>query len=309
LLTSGDGGSWYGNTPLSDPNGRVNLNEVVLWNVNTVQPLQKFSGAGAKTIATLSPDNKYAIYGDENTAKYIWNIQTGQNIFPDEVNHLVLMDAYGLRNCFSYDPNIKNPPLYARCKQPHDGYPAATEDIYKNSKSEVFNLKFIDNNHYLQFGPASSIIALYEVTNPKPIRYLSLGKYPWPITRRSGEYSRDQALDTAPAAHILVTAQADGEGIIVYQYDPQKLTLTKIWAPGADNWHLIKLTIIGFLLGFLLQAALLVHWKNIFTIMLIGALAITLLITFMTYRWGITAGLLGIILGIIITKILRAKKQ
>jgi len=44
------------------------------------------------------------------------------------------------------------------------------------------------------------------------------------------DFSRDQAIDTSPSAHILVMSQQNANGIIVYQYDPEHQTLTRTWS-------------------------------------------------------------------------------
>ena len=58
------------------------------------------------------------------------------------------------------------------------------------------------------------------------MKYLDLGTKPYPATR---DYSRNTAIDTAPAAGILVTGQAVGPGINVYKYDKATQTLKRIW--------------------------------------------------------------------------------
>ena len=53
------------------------------------------------------------------------------------------------------------------------------------------------------------------------IKYLPLipkGSNMVPITN---SYVRDQTIDTSPSAHILVMAQAENNGILVYKYNPQ----------------------------------------------------------------------------------------
>ncbi len=59
-----------------------------------------------------------------------------------------------------------------------------------------------------------------------PLKYLDLGTDPYPATR---EYVRNTAIDSAPAAGILVTGQANGPGINVYRYDKAARTLKRIW--------------------------------------------------------------------------------
>ena len=67
---------------------------------------------------------------------------------------------------------------------------------------------------------------LYSINDPKPKKYFYLGAHPFPAVN---DYDRDQAIDTSPQAHILVMGKASESGILVYKFDPEKMTLTKIW--------------------------------------------------------------------------------
>ena len=44
-----------------------------------------------------------------------------------------------------------------------------------------------------------------------------------------------QSFDTAPQANRVVMGQANGGGIMVYQYDPDKQKLKLIWAPHLEE--------------------------------------------------------------------------
>jgi len=94
-------------------------------------------------------------------------------------------------------------------------------------------------NHYLRFPHGVPYTILYQVTNPIPIKYLPLSKKPWVGIE---EYSRDQAIDTSPQAHILVMAMATGSGIVVYKYDPKQQTLKQIWVADGPpvKWLTVK---------------------------------------------------------------------
>jgi len=95
------------------------------------------------------------------------------------------------------------------------------------SGQAVLSLKFIDlDNHYLRITTNQHYAILYAIDNPLPLKYLDLGKKPFPATR---EYARNTAIDSAPAAGILVTGQANGPGINVYKYDKATQTLKRIW--------------------------------------------------------------------------------
>ena len=87
-------------------------------------------------------------------------------------------------------------------------------------------IKFIDQQHYLRLLTDSPYAVLFHIDNPLPLKYLPLGRDPFPAV---SDYSRNAAIDTAPDAGVLVMGQRDGSGIIVYQYHPDKQELEKIW--------------------------------------------------------------------------------
>ena len=93
LLTSGYAGNAGDDMPLSkgytarDVNPKIPasgnfsiLNGVVLWDIGTGKPIYKLRGNDAKTYATISPDGRYVISGDENASIYVWNTNTGKRI-------------------------------------------------------------------------------------------------------------------------------------------------------------------------------------------------------------------------------------
>ena len=89
------------------------------------------------------------------------------------------------------------------------------------------SIKFIDEeNHYLRIVTDQHYAVLYSIDSPLPLKYLDLGRKPYPATR---DYSRNTAIDSAPEAGILVTGQAYGPGINVYKYDKKTQTLRRIW--------------------------------------------------------------------------------
>ena len=116
----------------------------------------------------------------------------------------------------------------------------------------ISQLVFIDQNQFLAFwwsvGQPYMYATLSSIQNMKTsdkfwtkeylpaIKYLPLVKNPnaqYPSD--NGLYPQTQSflpvVATSPSAHILVMAQANGGGIMVYQYHPEKQTLKLIWAP------------------------------------------------------------------------------
>lgn len=185
---------------------------VVLWELPSGRPLFKFPGNTVKTYATFSPDGQYVVSGCENGMSFVWKTKSG------ELYHEPASLYHGLLNKnnseesenWTYDKTGLIPP-------PKDlgGRGGATVAI-----------KFIDQQHYLRLLTDSPYAVLFHIDNPLPLKYLPLGRDPFPAV---SDYSRNAAIDTAPDAGLLVMGQRDGSGIIVYQYHPDKQELEKIW--------------------------------------------------------------------------------
>ena len=73
--------------------------------------------------------------------------------------------------------------------------------------------------HYLKLGTKTITVHKNGKTHKKTI---------YPETQ---SFLRSQSFDTAPQANRVVMGQANGGGIMVYQYDPDKQKLKLIWAP------------------------------------------------------------------------------
>lgn len=221
-LSSGSSGYKFSQIKINQPKGRINLNGVVLWSTKTGQPIRKFPGNQVYTYATISPDGKYIVSGDSNGLGFVWALDYGDKIasLTSPLGRVIktLKDNYGWDN---------------------KGYPKLPSG-FKNDIDKLadalYSVKFIDKNHYLRFTTCVPYAILHEVTDPKPLKYLKLGKDPMPSIC---DYVRDQSIDTSPKAHILVTGQQNGNGIIVYQYDPKTKTLKKTWSPTISWWSSI----------------------------------------------------------------------
>ena len=194
----------------------VNLNNIVLWDTKTGSPIHKFSGNASKTYATLSPDGKYVVSGDENENLFLWSSKTGKKLW----------DGYSLKfgKYTKTGPGIKDYKFDAKglIKQPTNFY-----EYSGNNADDVISIKFIDlKGDFITLLHNIPYAVLYNIKDPKPIKYLYLGDNPMPAVT---DYSRDQAIDTAPSAHILVMGKACGNGILVYKFDPKTKTLNKVW--------------------------------------------------------------------------------
>ncbi len=190
--------------------GYKNLVGVVLWDLVAMNPLAKLPGNIAKTYATFSPDGKYVVSGDEGGRVIVWDAQKTKELFRlGSLFHGVIANPNESWENWVYDKTGLIP------------YP---KDY---SGQAVLSLKFIDlDNHYLRITANQHYAILYAIDNPLPLKYLDLGTHPYPATR---EYARNTAIDSAPAAGILVTGQANGPGINVYRYDKAARTLKRIW--------------------------------------------------------------------------------
>ncbi len=188
-----------------------NLWGVYLWDLNTGKIVHHYQGNVGKTFATLSPNGKYVVSADEDSWQFVWDTGTGQPL----VQNLLACPIIKVNEDSSVilDKNVVQPPGDYSGSGDHPNYAFLT-------------VKFVDDTHYLLFPTYTPYAILYETTNPKPLKYLPLGRHPVPSV---SYYQRDEAIDTSPSAHILVTGKDNEGGILVYHYDPKNQTLTKVW--------------------------------------------------------------------------------
>ncbi len=185
---------------------------VVLWDLDTHQPLHKLSGNAVKTHATLSPDGKYVVSGDENRKTYVWDARSGELVNrPARVSAGVYITPKqsGKRYGDFDDSRLIDGP----------------DDL---DEEPVVNISFVGSRHYARIYAYSHYATLFSVDSPWPIKHFDLGTDPHPVTN---DYSRNAAIDSAPHANLLVTGQRSGGGINVYRFDPEAQTLERIWAP------------------------------------------------------------------------------
>ncbi len=160
----------------------------------------------------ISPDGQYIVSGDNASWLGVWEIKSGKKVVDVLSDEPIL--KYNSDGSVTGDTNV---------------IPAPADFIDHNTGEvsySVLAVKFIDATHYLRFSLYVPYTMLYEVTNPKALKYNGLGRHPCPSV---DYYARDQAIDTSPSAHILVMGKENEGGILVYQYDPQTQTLTKVW--------------------------------------------------------------------------------
>ncbi len=230
LLTAGVGGL-QNIVSLEKQKHHQALDNIQLWDYKTLTPLRQYLGNESKETATISPDDKYIVGGDEGGGTFVWHLATGKRLFRlddlhfgrnlHQTKHGWVSDKTGL---------IPRPKSYGwRIDMAHSPY-------YKETLGPIDTvqaIKFIDSEHYLRLTHDTSWAILYKITNRQPIKYIYLGKDPYPS---AADYSADESLDTSFQAHVLVTGQYNHDGIIVYYYDPKAQTLTRVWAPSAPNF-------------------------------------------------------------------------
>jgi len=190
--------------PLSYPD----LMGTALWSLETLEPIAKLPGNTAKTHATLSPDGQWVVSGDEGGRVLVWSTSDATEPF---------LTAASLFHGLPVD----------RTAEVWEWDRSQLIEVPDEARAGTVALKFIHHSrYYLRFGYNSHYAALFEVDNPWPLKYFDLGQRPFPATDK---YSRNLAIDTAPEAGVLVMGQRDGPGILVYQFDPEALTLERVW--------------------------------------------------------------------------------
>jgi len=231
LLTSGDGSGAFGKIPLSAGRsakqaakkgyevGMVNaslLEGVVLWDIQTGQPIRKFPGNLAQTIATISPNGKYIVSGDVNSWNFVWNTQTGKRKFTMFINTFA-----------RYTKETINGKI--KTHRERKGYPPLPKPLKKklgDIPERVFSIKFIDQTHYIKVMTELVYAALYSVNSPIPLRYFYLGKTPFPSINN---YSRDETVGAQIFFKVLFLG--------LYRYTiipfPVCCPVTRMWALGA----------------------------------------------------------------------------
>ena len=197
--------------PLDDLRFSSNYAGVVLWDVDTLEPIAKLPGNSVKVDAAISLDGQWVVSGDENTIGLYWNTQ---NL---EQSHDLAAQGLGL---FKRNSDL---PVGDPRKWDDSQLIPAPEGVTDRTVA----LAFIDDSEeFLRFGTYSHWVALFEAGNPWPQKYFDLGTEPWPST---SSYLRSLSIATSPQANVLVTGHRDGGGINVYRYDPEARTLTKTW--------------------------------------------------------------------------------
>ncbi|WP_144778754.1 WD40 repeat domain-containing protein [Marinobacter maritimus] len=189
------------------------LYSVALWNIEARKPTAKLDGNSSKTHATLSPDGQWVVSADEAGIGLFWN--TNQ---PDMKHRLSSYHSGVYLDDSPYETgDLRN--------WDDSGLIEASAGLH----TFTIALAFIHNSeYYLRFGNNSHMAALFKTGSPWPVKYFDLGESPKLVTYGS-QYSRNTAIATSPEAGILAMGHQSTGGISVYQFDPDQLTLERIW--------------------------------------------------------------------------------
>ena len=204
----------------------------------------------------FTPNQKLLI-ATTNSFLYIWDLkehqwerfaknvgQTSNAIAPNG-NYVITADQQNLGVKYDFKKDIVSNQTFYFPK------PSKTTKQYfeNNQLIQLTSINFIDNDTlFVTYNGISTPflwVAIYhanqfnwKVKSPTfyTHQYLPLVKNPnakYPSD--NGLYPQTQSflpvVATSPSAHILVMAQANGGGIMVYQYHPEEQTLKLIWVP------------------------------------------------------------------------------
>lgn len=189
------------------------FSEIYIWNLPERKLVSHITLSDAQSLALIDPNNRYIIYGDLKAQLFKCNLSTNT-----------------CQHFFVIPEQLPNEP-----------------ENYQNMADGIQSIKFITKNDYLIFYqgipdifPFAALYSLdakttliqrpgysFYTMTPKYLSLLGDNK----IFPALQDFVRDQAIDTSPSAHILVMAQQNGNGILVYQYDPKSQTLKQVWAP------------------------------------------------------------------------------
>ncbi|MFT7337257.1 MAG: hypothetical protein ACI92B_000578 [Marinobacter maritimus] len=186
---------------------------VTLWSADTQKPVAKLRGNSSKTHATISPDGQWVVSADESGNSFAWN--TGK---PEVRQRLA-----------SYHSGIYLDDTPFEMGDPRNRDKSGLIDAPPGLNTFTIAVAFIHNSeYYLRFGNNSHFAALFKTGSPWPVKYFDLGESPKLVTYGS-QYSRNTAIATSPEAGILAMGHQSTGGISVYQFDPDQLTLERIW--------------------------------------------------------------------------------
>ncbi|MGO1659294.1 MAG: WD40 repeat domain-containing protein [Marinobacter sp.] len=199
--------------PIDDDRRFSRYSGVTLWNTDTGKPVAKFQGNSSKTHATISPDGQWVVSADEAGIGLFWNTDR-----PD-VRHRLARYHSGIY--------LEDTPF--ETGDPRNRDKSGLIEAPRGAHDFTIAVAFIHNSeYYLRFGNNSHMAALFKTGSPWPVKYFDLGESPKLVTYGSN-YDRNTAIATSPETGILAMGHQSSGGISVYQFDPDELTLDRVW--------------------------------------------------------------------------------
>ncbi len=206
---------------------------------------------------TFTPNEKYFTTTGGGGRLFVWNASTGKSVKIITKNTGPTASAISPDGdyAFTTDSNSKSISYKFNSEKTQPFFsvlPLFTPTQKKYQWRPNTSINFIDDNQYLVTyqGVDNTILyaGLYNTDGiqlkPKgrdyaanfPIKKLPLVKNPnklgnSEIYPNTGSFL--PVVKTSPSTHLLVMAQANGNGIMVYKYDPGTQTLKLVWAPKA----------------------------------------------------------------------------
>ena len=200
-------------SPLNSSQRFSKYGGVTLWDAETKKPVAKLRGNSSKTHATISPDGQWIVSADENGIGLFWNTNK------PEIRHRLA----------GYHSGIYLDDSPFETGDPRNWDESELIDAPAGLNNFTIAVAFIHNSeYYLRFGNNSHMAALYKTGSPWPVKYFDLGESPRLVTYGSN-YARNTAIATSPESGILAMGHQSTGGISVYQFDPEKLTLERVW--------------------------------------------------------------------------------
>ncbi|SEO88023.1 WD40 repeat domain-containing protein [Aquisalimonas asiatica] len=223
LLTAGHGSSWD-SYPIDrfHPRKREGhdgaaYDGVVLWDMETRDPLHKMAGLSSRVHGDISPDGRYVVAAGETGTTRVWRTEDGEERWRlASYNFGMLREDPDTGETEWDDSNLIDTPDI-----PSPFYGDETID------GRNVAVTFIDDEHFIRIPRRHAYAALYHIDSPWHIAFLDLGDDP--------PHAKDRyipSVDASWQANTLVTGQKwPHGGINVYRFDPETKELERVWSP------------------------------------------------------------------------------
>lgn len=198
----------------SQPNPPSAMTGAVLWTVADGTAKRMMQPHDGMVFATISPDSRYTVSGDENGHSYLWHNDSGQMVLMhDDLLYGRFVDqAAGERAQFDNAQRIAMPIELRQIAL------AATR---------ILAYQFITQDTLLRIMPNLNYVLVYSSQQAYPNRYIKLASKDGYFPSTAGFASR-QTIDASASAGRITFALAGEAGIIVYQYKREIKSLAPI---------------------------------------------------------------------------------